>query len=184
MIRKATPQYAPHLAPLLYDAIHEIAYTLTGASSTAEALPLLDYWIAQPANRLSYQNIWVEERDSLPIGLILLYVGEQAEELDHPLQQALRQQRKSDSFDVETEGNVLYIDTVSVRSDYGGQGIGTNLLQVAFDEAKRREVEAVTLNVDLTNVRARKLYERLGFKELSIRTISHAEFAYMGKNVL
>ncbi|WP_342527760.1 GNAT family N-acetyltransferase [Chryseomicrobium sp. FSL W7-1435] len=184
MLRKATPKDAQHLAPLLYDAIHEIAYSLTGASSKQEALLLLAHWIEKPANRLSYENIWVEQQGLLPVGLLVSYTGNKAMQLDLPLQQALRKLNKSDALDVETEGNVLYIDTLSVHPDYGGQGIGTTLLQKAFEEAKRREVEAVTLNVDLTNVRARKLYERLGFEELSVRTISGAAFAYMGKNML
>ncbi|PJK16640.1 GNAT family N-acetyltransferase [Chryseomicrobium excrementi] len=183
MIRKATPKDAPHLAPLMYDAIHEIAYTLTGAITQDEALEKLAYWASQPANRLSYETIWVDEQDDQIAGLLIVYTGLQAEQLDAPLKQAVRELNPSADFDPETEGNVLYIDTVSVRKEFGGRGIGTALLQHAMHLAEELQVEALTLNVELSNTAARRLYERLGFQEYSTRTISGANYSYMVRKV-
>ncbi|WP_243370783.1 GNAT family N-acetyltransferase [Tetzosporium hominis] len=183
MIRKATSKDAPHLAPLMYDAIHEIAYTLTGATTHDEVLEKLTYWASQPANRLSYETIWVDEQDGQIAGLIIVYTGLKAEELDAPLKEAVRKLNPFADFDSETEGNVLYIDTVSVRKEYGGRGIGTTLLQHAMQLAEDLQVEALTLNVELSNTAARRLYERLGFQEHSIRTLSGANYSYMVRKV-
>lgn len=181
MIRQAIPSDAPTLAPLLYDAIHDIAYTLTGTSTRNEALHGLTYWIQQPANRLSFQNTWVYCIDEQPVGMIILYRGGDASELDRPLQQHLSQRGLTVSFDQETEGDVLYIDTVSVNPAFGGQGIGSRLLHHAEEIATHRRLPSLTLNVDTDNPSARRLYTRLGFHEQETRQISGADFSYMVK---
>lgn len=183
MIRQATASDAPTLAPLLYDAIHEIAYTLTGTSTRSEALERLIHWIQQPDNRLSFQNTWVYCVEDQPVGMMIFYRGLDANELDKPLQIHLIQQGLPAAFDQETEGDVLYIDTVSVHPDFGGRGIGTRLFHHAEELARKQKIQSMTLNVDQDNPSARRLYERLGFQEQRIRMISGALFSYMAKAI-
>lgn len=183
MIRQATASDAPTLAPLLYDAIHDIAYTLTGTSRRAEALESLIHWIQQSDNRLSFQNTWVYCVEDQPVGMMILYRGLDANELDMPLQTHLIQQGLPAAFDQETEGDVLYIDTVSVHSDFGRQGIGSRLFHHAEELAGKQQIQRLTLNVDQDNPSARRLYERLGFKKQSTRMISGALFSYMAKTI-
>lgn len=183
MIRQATSSDAATVAPLLYDAIHDIAYTLTGTSTRTEALQGLIYWMQQPANRLSFQNTWVYCIDDQPVGMMILYRGDEASELDRPLQQHLVNRGLVAELDVETEGNVLYIDTVSVHPSFGGRGIGSQLLHFAEQMALDLRTEGVALNVDEENPAARRLYERLGYADHSKRVISGAHFSYMVKSV-
>lgn len=182
-IRKATPDDQLQIAPLVYTAIHEIAYSLTGTSDLQQVLDRLAMWISQPGNRLSYENIWVAETDSTIAGILIAYHGEQAAKLDEPIKTWLRAQGKPDKLDVETEGDVLYIDSVAVDTAFGGRGIGTNLIQQAIDYARTSNISHVTLNVDQTNPNAGRLYERLGFTKEKEIEISGGRFNYMTLSV-
>lgn len=183
MIRQAVPEDAAFLAPLLYDAIHDIAYTLTGATTKNEAVQRLAYWIQQPANRIGFENTWVYCVDEQPVGMMILYPGFDAVRLDRPLLHSLQQQGQLTEFDQETEGDVFYIDTLSVHPSYGGRGIGSTLLHHAEHLAHHKNINCLSLNVDFDNLAAQRLYERLGYREHSTRTISGGQFSYMTKSL-
>ena len=61
------------------------------------------------------------------------------------------------------------VQTIGVRADRQGSGIGAALLTELLDEAARRRCDAVFLEVRADNERARALYERFGFVEVSVR---------------
>jgi ribosomal-protein-alanine N-acetyltransferase len=61
------------------------------------------------------------------------------------------------------------VQTIGVRPDKQGYGVGTALLTALLEEAGRRHCEAVFLEVRSGNDRARKLYERFGFTDVSVR---------------
>ena len=178
-IRKATPDDSTQIAPLVYAAIHEIAYSLTGTSDQQQVLERLSMWIGQPGNRLSYENVWVAENETVMAGILIAYHGERASQLDEPIKAWLRTQGQPDTLDVETSGDVLYIDSVAVDSSFGGRGNGTKLIQQAIDHARETGIPQVTLNVDQTNPAAGRLYERLGFKKVKEIDISGGRFDYM-----
>lgn len=178
-IRKATPDDQSQIAPLVYTAIHEIAYSLTGTSDQQQVLERLAMWVGQPGNRLSYENIWVAESDATIAGILIAYHGEQAITLDEPIKAWLRKHGQPDDLDVETEGDVFYIDSVAVDATFGGRGIGTNLIRQAIAHARAMNISYVTLNVDQTNPAAGRLYERLGFMKEKEIEISGGRFDYM-----
>ncbi|MFD2616120.1 GNAT family N-acetyltransferase [Terrilactibacillus laevilacticus] len=51
-----------------------------------------------------------------------------------------------------------------VSEEYRGKGIGRGLIQVVFDNAKTQVIREVSPNVDVENLRAYDLYNRMGFK--------------------
>jgi ribosomal protein S18 acetylase RimI-like enzyme len=53
---------------------------------------------------------------------------------------------------------------IGLLPPYRDRGIGRKLMQTAIDAAKARGLERITLHVHANNERARKLYEKLGFK--------------------
>lgn len=59
----------------------------------------------------------------------------------------------------------LRVVDVSLIPDYRAQGIGTALLRAAYAQGRDRGVP-VTIHVEVFNVNARRLYERLGFVEV------------------
>jgi len=56
------------------------------------------------------------------------------------------------------------ISDLLVEAAYRGQGIGTALIQHLVQTARRNRRECVEIGVAVENVRALKLYERMGFK--------------------
>ncbi|KUP97891.1 ribosomal protein S18-alanine N-acetyltransferase [Thermobifida cellulosilytica] len=67
---------------------------------------------------------------------------------------------------VPPEGDV---QTMAVAPDRWGRGIGGTLLAALLDEARRRGVGAVFLEVRSDNPRAQELYRRFGFVEIGMR---------------
>ena len=59
-----------------------------------------------------------------------------------------------------------YLDDVFVLEQYRGQGIGTELMREALNHARKSGCVRVELGTRRDNIRARRLYERLGFQEV------------------
>ena len=59
----------------------------------------------------------------------------------------------------------LRIEGLVVSKDAQGKGIGTTLMHAVFDRARQQGYKSVHLEVINTNPGARRLYQRLGFKD-------------------
>jgi ribosomal protein S18 acetylase RimI-like enzyme len=70
----------------------------------------------------------------------------------------------------------MCIDVLVVDASMRGKGIGSLLMQSAFEIALKNQCTAVIVDVASTNPNARRLYERLGFK--FVQTI---KFKYLPK---
>ena len=65
--------------------------------------------------------------------------------------------------------NEGHITNVAVSEKYRGQGLGILLMEALFEECVKREMIGITLEVRVSNIAARNLYEALGFQEEGIR---------------
>lgn len=167
MIRKAKKTDAKAIAPLLYNALHEIAEKITGGKTETEVLIGLETWFSKKGNRLSFENCFVEEQDGKAVGIIVAYHGSHAKQLDTPIVKHLRKIHQDSSITLEKEAELdeYYIDTLSVSSAYGGRGIGSKLIQAAENNAYEKGYEKIALLVNLENKRAFSLYKKLGYQE-------------------
>ena len=75
-------------------------------------------------------------------------------------------------MEVEGEGHIL---NLAVRADARGQGVGSALLMALFDEALRRGLDRLTLEVRPSNAAARAMYEAAGFSEEGRRPSYYAD---------
>ncbi|MBW0157930.1 GNAT family N-acetyltransferase [Sedimentimonas flavescens] len=64
----------------------------------------------------------------------------------------------------DEDARAMIVDGLAVTTKWRGAGIGAALVEALCDEAKRRGFREVRLDVVGENLRARALYERLGFK--------------------
>lgn len=71
-----------------------------------------------------------------------------------------------DFWIVADEAHVI---TIAVKPECRKDGIGTKLIQFMIDEAKRKGVQLICLDVRPTNGAALKLYEKFGFGQTSVR---------------
>jgi len=69
----------------------------------------------------------------------------------------------------------FYIGNLAVTSRYRNQGIGQQLLSNCIDEAAARS-GSVYISVDVDNVRAKKLYESMGFQIVQEKVIGLGGF--------
>ena len=83
-----------------------------------------------------------------------------------------------------------YVSFLAVVPESRGKGIGTKLLCHASDFAKSKNLSLLSLQVVGSNIRATKLYKRLGFQikkqENSLTTrlfLGFTEYAYMEKKI-
>lgn len=185
MIRKAKQADTKAISPLLYNALHEVAEKLTGGTTETEVLKGLEYWFTKKQNRLSYENCFVEERDGKAVGVIVTYHGSEATELDAPIVKRLREMKQDSSIilEKEAEEDEYYIDTLSVSSAHGGQGIGSNLILAAETDAREKGHEKVSLLVNLENKRAFSLYKKLGYKQDNTIMLVGEPYAHLVKCV-
>jgi ribosomal-protein-alanine N-acetyltransferase len=61
------------------------------------------------------------------------------------------------------------ITLVAVKKEFQNQGYGKILIERTFEYLKEKSVKSVYLEVAIDNEPAKKLYEKLGFKFLTIR---------------
>jgi len=90
------------------------------------------------------QWLYVVEEDGAPVGM--LWVAERIDDV----------------------GPNLFIYDVVIDKEHRGRGLGKAAMQLAEDEARRRRIPRVTLNVFGGNEVARNLYRSLGYGELAV----------------
>lgn len=61
------------------------------------------------------------------------------------------------------------VQTLAVRREAQGRGVGAALLAALVEEAGRRRCTALLLDVRADNDAARRLYERFGFERIGVR---------------
>jgi len=185
-IRKAILEDAPKAAPLIYEAIGEIANRLTGESIPTEVISSLEELIRRTDNRHSYLNTYVavQEVTKEILGILVLYNGQESVELDANLKLWLEQKNATIStIDVEAKPDEFYVDTICVHPKARGLGIGTALLHFAEEVAASNGFMKIALNVETQKVKARNLYERLGYIVTEPWTIINEPFFHMVKTI-
>ena len=65
--------------------------------------------------------------------------------------------------------------TIGTDQRFEGLGLGWRLMQAALREARMRDAEAMFLDVDEENARARRLYDKLGFIKVGERKAYYAD---------
>ena len=181
MIKQADKN-CKELSTLILNAIHEIANTLTGENEKDKILETLDFYISMDINRLSYNNIFTYKQQEKVTGLIIAYDSNKVAQLDRAILKHLESKNIFlDSFDKECFENEFYIDTVSVFEEFQGRGIAKELFYFIEQKAKELAFKKVSLLVDVDNLKALKLYEKIGFKKNTILQISKHDYHHMIK---
>lgn len=181
-IRKAIKQDSAKAAVLIYDAIDDIANVLTGEKEKQKVLKRLELYFSQEVNRLSYHNCLVKIIDDEPVGIAIAYHGKDSWKLDESIREYLKNiTSKEVKLDSEADVADYYLDTLSVNPLFGGQGIGTDLLNGVIYEAKEQGYRTISLNVDKKNVKARKLYEKMDFVYKKSIKINNHYYDYLVK---
>ncbi|MGB5945425.1 GNAT family N-acetyltransferase [Paenisporosarcina sp.] len=184
LIRKARPADAESAVPLIIEAIGSIAEQMTGETDATAVQQELIHLFKCEDNRHSYLKTVIAERDDAIMGVMVLYSGFEAIQLDANLVNWLRK-KTGDNIVIppEARSDEYYIDTVCVNPTYRGLGIGSLLLAKAEEIAHDAGFSKVALNVELEKEAAIRLYERVGYHEAEPWEIYGGSFHHMVKGL-
>lgn len=172
-IIQARKQDAPLIAYSIMAGIgEEICRNLAGADHTLDDVKALFTQLAESSDsQYSYLNTLVAiDDDGTPMGACISYDGANLHQLRKAFFElaAEKLDLHIENMDDETDSGEFYIDTLAVLPDYRGQGVAAALLMASVDKAAASGKPAGLL-VDKDNHRARRLYDKLGFKQVGER---------------
>ncbi|SDB56357.1 Acetyltransferase (GNAT) family protein [Flavobacteriaceae bacterium MAR_2010_188] len=163
-IRKAKQEDAKALAGLLFLAMEDIIYHFIGVEKEEEAIRFLHHFTQRKNNQYSFENCYVAEVEEEIVAAINIYDGAKLKGLRFPIENYIDQHYKSNYIlENETEAGEYYIDSIAVRADLRGSGVGTKLLKHTINIYSSKNRQTIGLLVECTNPDAKRLYLKLGF---------------------
>lgn len=70
------------------------------------------------------------------------------------------------TYSQEAGGTVMWFEELFILSEFRGKGLGQEAMAFLEELCSKRGCRRIRLEVERGNIRARKLYERLGYKSL------------------
>lgn len=144
---------------------------------------------ASEQTNFSYQNCVVVEHNNEVVGMMVTF---EASEPESELNSGVANNSEisssqpaflAPSYRLKAPGT-WYIGGLAVFPDFRGQGIGTQLLSIARQQAQQQGFQELSLLAFEQNTRAIKLYERNGFTLIDYApVVPHKLIRYVG-NVL
>lgn len=148
---------------------------------------------AQEQTDFSYQNCVVVECNGEVIGMMVSFPLKASQVESEPNSEVANHfESSSTKPDVLAPYNHLklkaqktwYIGGIALFPAFRGQGIGTQLLDIARQQAQEQGFQKLSLLAFEQNKRAVKLYERNGFKVIERTSVVLDELIYYTGNVL
>jgi len=175
-VRPATIADTSIATSLILMTMGQFADYLFGADNPTKVVEVISRLFAQPLNRFSYQFTDIVETDDQAAGIMISYPGRTMNRLGLSMGKQLwsiygargfvRFVRRALplAFMREASADEYFINTLAVFPDFQGKGIGTYLLSYAENKAREMHYNKCALSVEVSNPRARTLYERLGYR--------------------
>jgi ribosomal protein S18 acetylase RimI-like enzyme len=142
---------------------------------------LLRLFFRTPGNMHSKENMIVEEEDGKIRGVVLAYPARDMKRLARNTAKCFREMISIAGFrDVVrmilrlpinrylpmTEEDGLSVANLAVFEEHRGKGVAVRLMQRAQEIAVEKGLDKLTLVVEIDNSRARRVYEKFGFREV------------------
>lgn len=180
-IRKALPTDYPFVAPLIVQAMEDLACTFANTKDPKKTLPLFEYFFQRLENQYSFENSLVYEDNGIIAGSIIAYDGALLPKYREPFLKyiATHYNVKNLVIENETMNGELYIDTLSVYPNYQGKGIGKKLLIAMQTKAAQEGHKKIGLLVDYKNPGAKKLYSNLGYKNIGTKQLGDGKYEHL-----
>lgn len=180
IIRKALTTDADAIADCMMLAMAHIVCQFVGEEHAHSAKSFLKHFILQKHNQYSYENCWVAEDEEGVVAAVNVYNGAMLYELRKPVAKYVRE-KYNIAFCPEDETSVgeYYVDTLGVKVNKQGEGIGSELLSFLIAEYVGRQGETLGLLVEKGNERAKSLYLKLGFRVVGTQTLVGEEMEHL-----
>lgn len=178
IIENATPDEASLIADAIIEAIGpELTAHLAGDTHTAKDVhDLFARLAARDDSQYSYRNSRIaRDEDGEPMGICVSYDGADLKRLRRPFFAEANAtfgwgmtDEEVEALPGETEPDEFYLDTLMTLPAYRGHGVGEALIRDAGRKAASSG-KPLGLLCDTDNHRARRLYDRIGFKDRGVR---------------
>lgn len=180
-IRPARPEDFKQAAPLIIQAMEDLACSFANTKDPQKAVPLFEHFFQQKANQYSYEHTLVYEEMGQIMGSITFYDGALLPQYRKPFLEYIAEKYEVTDLVIEDETapKEVYIDTVSVSPNHQGKGIGKKLLAAAINQAKNGNLEKIGLLVDYKNPNAKKLYSALGFESVGKKQLGNNVYEHL-----
>ncbi len=181
IIRQAKQEDYSQVAPLIVQAMEDLACAFVNSKNVKNAYPLFEHFFQLPANQYSYKHTLVFESEGIIAGSVTAYDGGLLPLYRRPFMEYIEKYYDVRNLTIENETmpGELYIDTISVSPKFQGQGIGKKLLQAAENIARKQGLEKIGLLVDYNNPDAKRLYLALGYKSVGKRQLADGIYEHL-----
>lgn len=197
LLRAATVNDCPKIAQLFNIASDGVAnYVWSTLQADYAGLSLIEIGTkryAQEQTDFSYQNCTVVECNGEVIGMMVSFpLKASGAESEGNYEIANHSESSSSEPDVLAPyyrlklkaSKTWYIGGIALFSEFRGQGIGTQLLDIARIQARKQGFQKLSLLAFEQNQRAVKLYERNGFKAIERTPVVPDELIHYTGSVL
>jgi ribosomal protein S18 acetylase RimI-like enzyme len=186
-LRSAFADDVDWAAPLLFAAEPSL-FSYIFAAPAAEAQSILQQAFTFPHHAFSYEHTQVVEVEGKPAGLLISYSGSTKRQADgkvHSVMARILPLRKLPKILVnltdltrikqDVAAQDYYILTFSIAPAFRNQGLGSYLLHQAERQARAEACQILCLDVTYTNMRAKALLERHGYRTTCSKTSDRFE---------
>lgn len=187
-IRKAEKRDARSIAEGIIMAIgDDLAAGIANGKGREAVVDIFMTLALMEDSQYSYRNSFIaEDKDGNTAGIVVAYDGSiliEARRLFFRLAKEklgwdIRDVVPDGEPDVETDPSEFYLDSLAVWPEFRGKGIATLLIKRVAEEAASAGKPVGLLCAD-HNDNARRLYERLGFREVGKRPFAGEEMSHL-----
>ncbi|MGO3182831.1 MAG: GNAT family N-acetyltransferase [Aequorivita sp.] len=180
-IRPARPQDFKQVAPLIVQAMEDLACSFTNTDCVEDSYPLFEYFFQKTANQYSFEHTLLYDEDGKVMGSITFYDGKLLPQYRKPFLDYIAEEYNVKDLVIEDETvpEEVYIDTVSVSPEHQGKGIGKKLIAAAIAQSKLENHKKIGLLVDFKNPNAKKLYSALGFESVGKKQLGNNVYEHL-----
>lgn len=169
-IKEAVIEQAAEIADLIMTAMTDecCLYFCGEGYGLEDFRKMMTMLVEREDSQYSYRNTLVAMDDSRIVGISVSYNGGHLHQLRRAFIEAAKNYLGKDHVDMEdeTQAGELYLDSLSVLSDYRRQGIATSLVLETKRRADLLGLPCVGLLVDTDNAMGQLFYDSIGFRQV------------------
>ncbi|WP_080848438.1 GNAT family N-acetyltransferase [Cytobacillus gottheilii] len=185
MIRTMQAKDSMEAAALLWEIFEDMELPLLKEIPQSKLLEMVAEAAEDPDYRYGVNRGLVYEYNGVIAGAIFGYPALDEPSIDESFKNVLQKHGYESNLnlfiDQEALPNEWYLDSIVVNKKFRGMGIGTTLLEAMCQTASDAGFERIGLNVDVANLKAKKLYSSIGFKKVADITLSGHHYEHLCK---
>lgn len=155
------------IADATADDTREVAWTvLTALDMPTDHLDWMTASCADEKSMYSWNKAIIARVDGEPVGCLVAYPGDGYEQIREYTWSRLWNDADPETIkatEIETYPGEYYLDSLAIRPEFRGRGIGKLLIEAAIERGRKLGYRTFALIVSIEKPRLQAYYESLGF---------------------